>query len=84
MRYSYRHTIVATPVQAVLTRDMVFNLVSVFDWRFIITKKQQKVDIDHVQKSIGKSVPTTQLSILYMWRLMASNTYYIIRDLVHI
>ena len=38
----------ATPVQAVFGRDMLFNLASVIDWQVATAAKQLQVDIDNV------------------------------------
>ena len=40
----------ATPVQAVFGRDMIFNLTLLVYWRVITTENQQLVDIDNVQE----------------------------------
>ena len=48
IRAFYRHTIMATPVQAVFVRDMLFNLESFVDWRVATAAKQSQVDIDNV------------------------------------
>ena len=37
----------ATPGQAVFGRYIIFNLVSVVDWRVITTAKQRQVDVDN-------------------------------------
>ena len=50
IRASYHHTIGAKPYQYVFGRDTIINLVSVFDWRFIIYNKQGQVNIDSVCK----------------------------------
>ena len=42
---SYHHNIMATPVQAVFGRDMLFNLASVVDWRVATAAKKRQVDI---------------------------------------
>ena len=49
IRASYCHTIMATPVQAVFGRDMIFNLESVIDWKVVTTAKQRQVDVDNFQ-----------------------------------
>ena len=49
IRASYHFTIMVTPVQAVFGRDMIFNLVSVLDWKVVIAEKQRRVEIDNVQ-----------------------------------
>ena len=38
-RASYHCTIIATPGQAVFGRDMLFNLVSIVDWRVVTDAK---------------------------------------------
>ena len=40
----------ATPVQAVFGRDMLFNLPSVVDWQVVTAAKQLQVDIDNVRE----------------------------------
>ena len=52
VRYSYYHTIMATPGQAVFGRDMLFNIASFIDWQVVTAVKQRQVDIDNV---IGNS-----------------------------
>ena len=37
------------PGQAVFVRDVLFNLVSVVDWRVVTAAKQRQVDIDNVR-----------------------------------
>ena len=52
---SYYHgTLGFKPGQAMLGRDMLFNLTSTIDWRVVNARKQQKVDIDNDQKSVRK------------------------------
>ena len=48
---SYHRTIMATPVQAVSGRDMLFNLASVVDWKFVNAAKERQVDIDDVREN---------------------------------
>ena len=45
---SYQRTFGSTLVQAVFGRDMIFNLGSLVNSKFITAKKQQKVEIDNV------------------------------------
>ena len=45
----------ATPVQAVIGRDILFNLESVVDWRVATSAKKIQVDIDNVREN-GKRV----------------------------
>ena len=45
IRASYQRNIMATPVQAVFGRDMLFNLASVVDWRVATAAKKRQVDI---------------------------------------
>ena len=47
IRTSYKHTILATPVQAVFGRDVLFDLASAVDFRVVTDVKQQQVDIDN-------------------------------------
>ena len=49
IRASFHFSIMATPVQAVFGRDMVFNLISVLGWQFVIAAKQRQVEIDNVK-----------------------------------
>ena len=51
IRASYHFTIMATPGQYFLGRDMLFNLASVVDWRVVTTAKQRQVDIDNVREN---------------------------------
>ena len=51
VRDSYHRTIMATPVQAVFGRYMLFNLASVVDWRVVTAVKQRQVDIDNVREN---------------------------------
>ena len=46
IRASYHRIITATSGQAVFSRDMLFNLASVVDWRVATTAKQRQLDID--------------------------------------
>ena len=48
IRASYHRTLQAIPGQAIFGRDMIFNITSVVDWRFITTSNQQQVEIDIV------------------------------------
>ena len=41
----------ATPVQDVFVRDMLFNLASVIDWQVLTSAKQRQVDIDNVREN---------------------------------
>ena len=41
----------ATPVQSVFSRDILFNLVSVVDWRVITSVKQWQVEIYNVREN---------------------------------
>ena len=45
IRASYHRTIMATPVQAVFGRDMLFTLASVVDWRVVTSVNQRQIDI---------------------------------------
>ena len=45
---SYHRTIMAMLGQYDCGRDMLFNLLSVVDWRVVTTVKQHQVDIDNV------------------------------------
>ena len=47
----YHRTIMATPGQYVFGRDMLFNLVSVLDWKVVTPKKQLQLDIDNVREN---------------------------------
>ena len=49
IRASYHRTIMYTPGQAVFGRDMLFNLVSVVDWRVATAGKQRQLDTDNVR-----------------------------------
>ena len=40
----------ATPVQAIFGRDMLFNLASVFDWLVATAAKKRQVDIENVRE----------------------------------
>ena len=51
IRAFYHCTIMATPVQAVFVRDMIFNLASVVYWQFATTAKQRQVGIDNVREN---------------------------------
>ena len=51
-RASYHRNIMATPGQAVFCRYMLFNTVSVVDWRFSTAAKQRQVDIDNVRENV--------------------------------
>ena len=50
VRASYHLTIMATPFQAVFGRDMLFNFVSVIDWRVSTPAKQRQVDTGNVRE----------------------------------
>ena len=39
----------STPGKAVFGRDMLFDLVSVVDWKVATAEKQRQVDIDNVR-----------------------------------
>ena len=39
IRASYHCTIMATPGQSVFVRDMIFNLISVVDWKVVTAAK---------------------------------------------
>ena len=47
IRSFYHHTIMYTPGQSVIGRNMLFNLASVVDWKVVTDAKQQQVDIDN-------------------------------------
>ena len=47
-RASYYRTMMATPVQDVFGRDMLFNLTSVIYWRVTTAAKKHQADIDNV------------------------------------
>ena len=49
IRASYHLTIMATPVQTIVGRYMLFNLASVVDWRVATAANQRKVDTDNVR-----------------------------------
>ena len=51
IRASYHRTIMDTPGQYVFGRDMLFNLASVVDWKFLTATKQHQVDIDNVREN---------------------------------
>ena len=51
IRASYHHTIMATPVQDVFGRDMLFKLASVVDQRVATSAKKRQVDIDNVREN---------------------------------
>ena len=40
-----------TKGQAVFGRDILFNLASVVDWKFVTAANQQQVDIDNFQEN---------------------------------
>ena len=44
----------ATPVQAVFGREMLFNLASVVDWRVVTTTNQLQADINNVRENARK------------------------------
>ena len=46
---SYHLTIMATPVQALFCRDMLFNLASCVEWRVVTAAKKRQVYIDNVR-----------------------------------
>ena len=48
---SYHHTIMPTPGQAIFGIDLLFNLVSVIDWRVVTAGKQHQVDIYNVREN---------------------------------
>ena len=50
----------ATPVQAVFGRDILFNLALVFDWLVATAGKKLQVDIDNFRKITSESRMTTQ------------------------
>ena len=52
IRDSYHHTILDPPVQAVFSRDILFNLTSVVDWRVATAANQHQVDIDNVRENV--------------------------------
>ena len=41
----------ATPGQYIFGIEMIFNLTSFVDWRFVTTAKQRQVDIDNDQEN---------------------------------
>ena len=49
IRASYHRTIMAIPSQAIFGRDILFNLASVVDWRFVTAAKQRQVYNDNVR-----------------------------------
>ena len=51
IRASYHRTIQDTPSQSLLSRNIMFNLTSVVDWRVIPAGKMQQLDIDDVQEN---------------------------------
>ena len=57
---SYHLTIGDTSGQAVIGGGMIFCLPSAIDHQVITTKKQQQVEVDTDQKTIGKSTMTSQ------------------------
>ena len=59
---SYNCTIQATPDQDVFGRDMIFNLVSVLDWRVINTENQRQVDIDNARENSGQVIHDYSIS----------------------
>ena len=51
IRASYYRTIMATLGQAVFGRYMLFNLMSVVEWRVLTAANQRQVDIDNVREN---------------------------------
>ena len=51
IRASYHRTIMAMPDQAVFGIYMLFNLVSVVDWRVVTAAKQRQLNIDNVREN---------------------------------
>ena len=47
----YHRTIMAIPGQAVFVRDMLFDLVSFFDWLVATVAKKRQVYIDNVREN---------------------------------
>ena len=41
----------ATPGQAAFSKDKLFNIASVVDWRIVIAVKQSQVNIDNVREN---------------------------------
>ena len=50
LRASYPCTIIATSIQAVFVRDIIFNLTKVVHWQVITASKQKKADIGNVRE----------------------------------
>ena len=55
IRDYYHCTIMSTPGKAVFGRDMLFDLVSVVDWKVATAEKQRQVDIDNVRGNDKRS-----------------------------
>ena len=51
IRYSYHHTIMFIPGQAVFGRYTLFSLTPFIEWKVVTTVKKQQVDIDNVQEN---------------------------------
>ena len=51
IRSPYHRTIMATPGQAAFSKDKLFNIASVVDWRIVIAVKQSQVNIDNVREN---------------------------------
>ena len=49
----------ATPGQDVFSRDMLFKLTSVVDWRIPTDAKQRQIDIDNIREMPSESRMTT-------------------------
>ena len=56
IRASYHHTIMATPIQAVFGRDIIFNPASVADWQVVTAEKHRHVGIDNVREKTRQSM----------------------------
>ena len=54
IRASYYCTIMVTPGQAILGRDILFNLASVVDWQVVTAANQRQVEINNVRENARK------------------------------
>ena len=65
---SYHCNIMATPVQDVFGRDMLFNLASVIDWQVATSAKQIQVDTDNVRENAKRVTYDYAIAIKFMWK----------------
>ena len=71
IRACYHQNIQTTPGQDVFGIDMILNLMSVLNWRFITSGKQQQLDIDNVQENtrqVTHDYTVCDLVNVYIWK----------------